>query len=516
MMQQTGFNRLLAGLFVIGASVGLYFQFAYHKFLNNDTLSYINLAERYAAGDWQHAINGYWSPLYCWLLCCCKLIHLPLLQSCYVINFIFAAIGLYVLCKLAARYITQPLFYFAFGLYALLLMLFYAMSTLTPDLMATVFCVWFLLLVTDNQFARTKHIPILAGVAGACAYFSKVYNFVPIHLFLALLILVVLVKNKSSKLKYIAPVLKTYGVFIALAAIWITILSIHEQRLVFATSGRLNHNLVNPSYGKDFPINEGLYAPPFESAYSAHVNPAHLLDAYDWSPFNNARNFHHQVSLIKGSIQVLIRNLDSTGAKWLVMLFSLLTLVITRKKPVNENYDRSIHEIAWFFVCYPLLYLPFFILDRYILVCIILFHLLLFFLVQRTWNRVNNKIFTPVIALLLLVSIVPFIKLGHRKLIQASGEYQYYKNFYQQLPQLSFLKDQSIAVYPYAMVEATQLCYYLHCRNFSSWTDKQYQSLKQFNIRYLVSKTDLSAYPFLYIKKKLFLEQETVYIYGIQ
>jgi hypothetical protein len=170
-MQQTGFNRLLAGLFISGASVGLYLQFSYHKFLNNDTLSYINLAERYAAGDWQHAINGYWAPLYCWLLCCCKLAHLPLLQSCYVINFIFAASGLYILCQLAARYLTQPLFYFAFGLYALLLMFFYAMSTLTPDLMATVFCLWFLLLIADDRFAFTKHIPLLAGVAGACAYF---------------------------------------------------------------------------------------------------------------------------------------------------------------------------------------------------------------------------------------------------------------------------------------------------------------------------------------------------------
>jgi hypothetical protein len=515
-MQQTGFNRLLAGLFFIGASVGLYFQFAYHKFLNNDTLSYINLAERYAAGDWQHAINGYWSPLYSWLLCCCKLVHLPFLQSCYVINFIFAGGGLYILCQLAYRYLTQPLFYFAFGLYALLLMLFYAMSTLTPDLMATVFCLWFLLLITDNRFILTKHIPILAGVAGAFAYFSKVYNFVPIHLFLGLLMLMVLVKNTSSRLKHTLPILKTYGVFIALAAIWITILSIHENRLVFATSGRLNHNLVNPSYGKDFPTNENMYAPPFETAYSVHTDPAHLLDAYDWLPFSNARNFNHQINLIKASIRELIRNLDGTGAKWLALLFSLLVLAFNRKKPANENYDRSIHKIAWFFVCYPLLYLPLFILDRYILTCIILFHLLLFFVAQRAWNLVNKKLFTPVFILLLLLSVYPFLMLGYRKLTRASGDYQYQKSFYQQLPQLSFLKDQSIAVYPYAMVEATQLCYYYHCRNFSSWTDKQYQSLKQFNIRYLVSKTDLSAYPFLHIKKKLFLFQETVYIYEIQ
>lgn len=515
-MQQTGFNRLLAGLFFIGAVAGLYFQFSYHKFLNNDTLSYINLAERYAAGDWQHAINGYWSPLYPWLLCCCKLAHLPLLQSCYVINFISGAGGLYILCKLARRYLTQPLFYVAFSLYALLLMLYYAMSTLTPDLLAAVFCLWFLQLVTDSRFTGTKQFPLLAGIAGACAYFSKAYNFVPIHLFLALLMLTEFVRKKPSRLKQLIPILKTYGVFIILSAVWITLLSMHEHRLVFATSGRLNHNLVNPTYDKDFPTNENLYAPPFGEAYSIHTDPAHLLDDYDWSPFSNSRNFHRQLELINNSISELIRDLDSTHAKWLVLIFSLLILFINRKKLAGNNYDRSIHKIAWFFGCYPLLYLPFFILDRYVLTCIVLFHLLLFFTVQLAWSFINKKIFTPVMAVLLLLSIVPFILQGHRKLTLSSGEYQYYKSFHQHLPEISFLQGQPIATDRYTVVEATQLCYYLQCRYFSTWTDNQYQSLKRFNIRYLLSKEDLSALSFLHIKKKLLLENATVFIYEIQ
>ncbi|MFL5745939.1 MAG: hypothetical protein ACJ751_14800 [Niastella sp.] len=515
-MQQTGFNRLLAGLFFIGASVGVYFQFAYHKFLNNDTLSYINLAERYAAGDWQHAINGFWSPLYSWILCFCKLAGLPFLPCCYIINFLVAGLGLYVLCKLAQRYITTPVFYYTFNCYLLLLLLFYAMSALTPDLMAAVFCLWFLLLVTDQRFEYNKQMPWWAGVIAACAFFAKLYSFVPMHLFMGSWLLLLLVKNRSFKSKKLILLIKAYGLFILLSSSWIVAISLHEGKPVITTAGPFNHYFVSPDYGKGFPTDEGLYAPPFNEAYSAHINPAHSLDQYDWSPFSNARNFNYQVNLIKASVRKLIMNLDGTGAKWLILLFSLLVLAINRKKPVKENCDRSIHKIAWFFVCYPLLYLPLFILDRYILTCIILFHLLLFFAAQRAWNLVNKKLFTPVFVLLLLLSVYPFLTIGYRKLTQASGDYQYQKSFYQQLPQLSFLKDQSIAVYPTAMVEATQLCYYFHCRNFSTWTDKQYQSLKKFNIRYLVSKRDLSEYPFLLKKKKLFLVQETVYIYEIQ
>ena len=33
-----------------------------------DGLSYIEIGEAYFRGDWKHAINGYWSPAYSWVL----------------------------------------------------------------------------------------------------------------------------------------------------------------------------------------------------------------------------------------------------------------------------------------------------------------------------------------------------------------------------------------------------------------------------------------------------------------
>jgi hypothetical protein len=515
MTSKTGFNKLIAGLFVMGAFVGLYFQLAYHKFLNNDTLAYINLAERYAVGDWQHAINGFWSPMYSWVLCVCKLIGLPVLQCCYVINFIVAALGLYVLCKLGRRYLVQPLFYIAFSLYSLLLMLFYAMSSLTPDLMAAVFCLWFILLVTDQRFTFNKRTQWLAGFVAACAYFSKLYNFVPIHLFMFSWLACTLLKKNEARSKQLFPIIKTYGVFVLLSTMWIAILSLHEGKLVVTTAGGFNHNYMSPDYGGVYPTNANLLAPPFEKAYSAQTDPAHLLDNYNWSPFNDTRSFLHQVNLIKRSLVELIIILDATGAKWFVLLASLLILYINRKRIVLD-YDRSIRKIAGFFICYPLLYLPLFVLDRYVLVFIILFHLLLFFIAQAAWVFINKKIFVTVITVLLALSVIPFARIGQRKLTRSSAEYLYYKSFYQHLPQFSFLQQQSIASDPYSMVEATQFCYYFNCRYYSTWTDNQYHSLRKFNIRYLIAKKDLSSFAFLHEKGKLSFENVTVFIYEIQ
>lgn len=515
MTERTGFNKLLAGLFVIGAFVGLYFQLSYHKFLNTDTLSYINLADQYVAGDWQHAINGFWSPMYTWLLCICKFIGLPALQSCYVINFWVAALGLYVLSKMARRYLTQPLFYIGFCLYVLLLMLFYAMSSLTPDLMAAMFCFLFLLLVTDKRFAFNKHTQWVAGFIAACAYFSKLYNFVPIHLFMFTWLVYIFLRHGRTKSKQLIPVLRTYGIFILLSCTWIALISIREGKLVITTAGKFNHNYVSPDYGGPFPTNAWLLAPPFDKAYSAHTDPAHLLDNYNWSPFNDRRSFLHQVNLIKTSILDLIRNIDATGAKWFLLFSALFILYINRKK-IKSYPDNGLKKITWFFFCYPLLYLPLFVLDRYVLVFIILFHLLLFFIAQAAWPFINKKIFVPVITVLLALSIIPFVKLGERKLSRSSGEYSYYKSFYQQLPQVSFLKDQSIASDSFSMVECTQLCYYFNCSYYSTWTDDQYQSLKKFNIRFLIAKKDQSSLPFLHEKRKLVFKNSTLYIYEIQ
>ncbi|MHC4720172.1 MAG: hypothetical protein ACYSYT_06835, partial [Planctomycetota bacterium] len=40
----------------------------YRYQINPDGISYISVAQKYLAGDFAGAINGYWGPLYSWLL----------------------------------------------------------------------------------------------------------------------------------------------------------------------------------------------------------------------------------------------------------------------------------------------------------------------------------------------------------------------------------------------------------------------------------------------------------------
>ena len=180
-------NLLLWCFFIIGSIAGIVVQITYHKFINNDTLAYINIAELYASGKFGLALNGCWSPLYSWIVAFFLLPGIPAIFTCYVLNFVSSGICVYFLMKISRRYLTNEWFYFFFNLFTILWILFYALSALTPDLLATSAGLWMLSLVMSERFYKSSKIAALAGLAGAVMYFGKSYNCVFVTGFFLLL-----------------------------------------------------------------------------------------------------------------------------------------------------------------------------------------------------------------------------------------------------------------------------------------------------------------------------------------
>jgi hypothetical protein len=67
-------------------------------YIELDGMNYLDVARAYARGDWVHAINGYWSPLYSWLLAVIEIIFhpSPYWQSTYLhlLNFVLFIVAL--------------------------------------------------------------------------------------------------------------------------------------------------------------------------------------------------------------------------------------------------------------------------------------------------------------------------------------------------------------------------------------------------------------------------------------
>ena len=55
-------------ILIIYLIVGLAIIEKYHYQINPDGISYISIAQKYLAGDFANAINGYWGPLLSWCL----------------------------------------------------------------------------------------------------------------------------------------------------------------------------------------------------------------------------------------------------------------------------------------------------------------------------------------------------------------------------------------------------------------------------------------------------------------
>ena len=514
MVRKINLHLILWLLFLAGTVIGLYFQFHYHKFLNFDTLAYINIAELYAKGDLPNAINACWSPMYSWILAGCKILGVPMLNACYVINFLAAGLCFNLLIKISRRYLKNKLWYYAFCFYCLSLLLYFAMSTLTPDLLATVFSLWFIRLISREHFYYSKTQVFYCGLAAAGMYFAKSYNFVALHIFFIALIAIPYFSAKVSLKRRLKQLTKAYIIFLAFCLPWIVAISLKEDKLVFSSTGRFTHNLVSPDYKGYYPIYNKIHPPPFEDAYFIMFDPTHTLDEYNWSPFENFRNFKHQVLLVLDSIKNLYLALDKYGAKGIIIIAALIILYRNRQKH-RLVLPGGLRRITAFGLLYPLFYLPIFITDRYVFICIFLFHLILFYLIQQVAELIKSKYVVPLSIALLVFSLVPFGLMLKKKLSSSSGEYSYYKTFFDQLPAFSFLDGENVAADPVSSLECVQLCYYLKCRYYATWMDKKYESLKDNQIRFYISKTT-QDYSFLQLKAQIPVKGSTFYVYQVK
>lgn len=79
-------------------------------YVDSDALSYLNIVQQYLNGDFAHAINGFWSPMGCWLtVFMVKATGLPLFTSAIIVNTISVA-GLILSTQvLFSRFRTSPL-----------------------------------------------------------------------------------------------------------------------------------------------------------------------------------------------------------------------------------------------------------------------------------------------------------------------------------------------------------------------------------------------------------------------
>jgi len=253
--------------------------------MNPDGISYIDIADAYSKGEWQDALNAYWSPLYSWIIALFLFLFSPgpesEFQLVHAINFlilIFTVTGFdfffrelllrvrkrgsllfadtqlnlkedsYSLLSSSATtalFIVLP----AYALFFKIVFEWIGLANVTPDLLlcGTGFWIYGVLIRIKGAGSLQKKLCLIYGVLLGAAYLAKSVMFPLSALFL--IFLVDFESLWSSRdhltLNLFLGALKPFWIssvsFILVSLPFVLAISILEGRPTFGESGRINY-----------------------------------------------------------------------------------------------------------------------------------------------------------------------------------------------------------------------------------------------------------------------------------
>jgi hypothetical protein len=281
-----------APYYIIGACSLIllsYFSFGlFRYYIDPDATSYLKIVENYVAGRYTEAINGFWSPMGCWLtVLWVKASHWPLFASAIAINTIAAVATLLASQKLFFKYRTAWLERLMFTLASALFWTYAIYKQSFTDIWQYFFILVGLLVLLKSDFHQKPLLWLGTGLIAALAYFSKAYSFYFFPLMTAAVLLLQLYHDRSFNWKkWLVMNVTIILTMLALASPWIFLLHDKYQIWTTSTAGKLNLSwwlVGHPEHRSDIKL---LLPPPnqyaifsFEDPYLIQGKFAHFWDS---------------------------------------------------------------------------------------------------------------------------------------------------------------------------------------------------------------------------------------------
>ncbi len=280
----------------------------YQYIFDVDGIGYASVADHYAAGDWQKAVNGYWSPLHSWLILPLIKAGVSTITAFKMSNAVIACLLLLVLDRWLNRYEFSKFVTTGIYLTAVVLLLYYSYYELSADLlMALLLLVYFYLLSSPGFFSNRKK-NLLAAFVGAAAYLAKAYAF-PFFLLHFSFAHLFLNKERKQFGIYMLSIL----IFLLCCSPWIIALHAKYGEWMIGTAGKLNMSWhLIPERNDDVLF----YPPPFAGAPSWWEDPWYLQKVY-YTVFSSSE-------LVKEQFWLTVHNVKV----WLIALFELSPVII--------------------------------------------------------------------------------------------------------------------------------------------------------------------------------------------
>jgi hypothetical protein len=259
-------RRIALAWTLLAALLGLVQAWTGRYAMNQDGVSYIEVAQSYLRGDWHGAVNSYWGPLYSWLIAAVFAVARPsperefaLVHALNFVIYLFALLSFRLLLREARPARIPEAVWLTLG-YALFLSTTLDLITLnlvSPDLLvaALAFLAAALLLRVVRAPARWPAFAAL-GVALGFGYLAKSILFP-----FALLALAAAVFAARSARAFVAA-LASAALFVAVAGPFIAAISLQKGKPTFGENGRLTYLFAVNGWPYGYPHGQPGPAPP--------------------------------------------------------------------------------------------------------------------------------------------------------------------------------------------------------------------------------------------------------------
>ena len=322
----------------IPAAIILTIIFRYQ--INPDGISYIAIAQKYAAGDFANAVNGLWSPLFSLLMApFIKLGFDPQLTAkCF--NFVFGYIIVITVYGLSKKLKFDPISTTLVIICCTAISLSYAALWITPDLLSVMFIFFYFYIISDTAYDTKTKPAICCGLVGALAYLSKGYmfTFFAMHFFIISVIKFASASAPDHKKKIVINLLAGTITFVLICTPWAALLTHKYDHFTLTTAGKFNLGLVAPDYTGRPQLKDGFFAPPNPTAVSVMEDPVDI-GMPDWSPFDSSEDFDYFLRHnLKKNIMQIFRHLNKWSPLSSIIVAAAILLFFY---PVKTSTDTS-------------------------------------------------------------------------------------------------------------------------------------------------------------------------------
>lgn len=270
-------HPVFALILAVYCALGIYGIKFYQYQINPDGVSYIAIAEKYLAGNFADAINGYWMPLYSWLLMPFLALGIFPLLATKILGLCIGLLALIGARWLASRFGLGELTKNILLLSLVPLFIFFVFNRISPDFLIVCVLIFYLAVIFDPSYANGRYgngLP--GGVLGALAYLAKGYGlpFFLMHFIIFNSLHFISAKTRIEKKNVFKNLAGGLIVFFLISGSWIFLISQKYRHLTFNTAAGYNYALVET--GNVF-HDRALLSPPNATAVSYWEDPS-LVD----------------------------------------------------------------------------------------------------------------------------------------------------------------------------------------------------------------------------------------------